>query len=828
MQIVRFNPQPSRYASRRRFGVRNPNSRCSTASASAPRNAALNVSTWNPGTKSLANLKITALITRKKIPNVNIPSGSVITFSSSPNVALNNPITITANSADFNPSITNPFTKCATINSAAAFNTQCNSIRNISVLLAVAFLFVIPEGNLLLGLSFPKEICFCRPFLSLPQHIRILHGDSHLARAARIILPADIPPDGAVMSPARIALLLSFLTATALLPAQPPPAPAATAAQPPDSSASIPTIHVTSRLVVLDVVVSDGHGRSIKGLKPSDFTLTEDGVLQKLSGFTELDATAEAPPAEAAPEPFPPDTFAVQPPIAGDLPRTVIVLGALSFANAPQARYDLKKFMKTAPPGVPIAIFEGDWKGIHLIQDFTTDPEVLQEAANSQRILPPIRVRPTLPSDFPPLPGDRPPDARGLASYLASIPGRINLIWISDGGAPIGEITSEFPDVSNFLHDLNGATNVLHLSRIAVYPIDANGVTVPSGNRADFDLDPLFRNPITAPLVTTPGELGSWALQGTGFFSSHGTSLTQEHPFGCVNLADLAAATGGRAFCNTNGYAQAIAEVVETGSHYYTISYTPTNPDWNGAIRRIHIDIPRDLLQAHESASEKLQDALDSMVEQPPRIEYRNSYRARSAPDAGPDAPDSAQQRTLISYSPNGDPGTRRVAPIQAAMALGASAPDAIHFTIAATPSPKSEKLPPGASLPRGNYLAPGWRDQPYRDVQLHFSIDPKDFRFTENGGLHRDALELVAVLYRDDGAVVNTFSRKFSINVDGDGYNRILSAPLALDQNIAIPVEGNYYLRTAVHEIPTDRIGAIEIPTEWIKLAPPQAVAAQ
>jgi hypothetical protein len=117
---------------------------------------------------------------------------------------LNNPITITANSADFNPSITNPFTKCATINSAAAFNTQCNSILNISVLLAVAFLFVIPEGNLLffclsfpnlfvipegnlllglsfpnlfvipegnllLGLSFPKGICFFRCFCpSLP------------------------------------------------------------------------------------------------------------------------------------------------------------------------------------------------------------------------------------------------------------------------------------------------------------------------------------------------------------------------------------------------------------------------------------------------------------------------------------------------------------------------------------------------------------------------------------------------------------------------------------------------------------------------------------
>ena len=93
-------------------------------------------------------------------------------------------------------------------------------------------------------------------------------------------------------------------------------------------------------------------------MKPADFTLTEDGVPQKLSAVTETDATAEAPLAQTAPEPLPPNTFAVQPPIAGDLPRTVIVLGALSFASAPQARDDLKKFMKTVPAGVPIAILK--------------------------------------------------------------------------------------------------------------------------------------------------------------------------------------------------------------------------------------------------------------------------------------------------------------------------------------------------------------------------------------------------------------------------------------------------------------------------------------
>ena len=303
------------------------------------------------------------------------------------------------------------------------------------------------------------------------------------------------------------------------------------------------------------------------------------------------------------------------------------------------------------------------------------------------------------------------------------------------------------------------------------------------------------------------------------------------HLFANVDLADMVASTGGRSFYNNNDYASAIAEVVETGSHYYTISYTPTNSNWNGAIRRIKIEVPRDILQAHESASEKLQDALESMVAESPHIEYRNSYRARGTPDAAPDTPDSAPPHRVISYSPKGDPGIgRKVIPIQAAIALGASASDDIHFKITATPSPKPEKLPPGVPLPHGNFLAAAWRGQPYRNVLLHYSINPEDLRFSTSGGVHHDALEFVAVLYRDDGVVVNSFTHTVPIFGDAGWYSRILSAPLALDLTIAVPIESNYahyYLRTAVHEIPTDRIGAIEIPTEWIKLPPPQTLAA-
>src|SRR6185437_7828293 len=117
--------------------------------------------------------------------------------------------------------------------------------------------------------------------------------------------------------------------------------------------------------------------------------------------------------------------------------------------------------------------------------------------------------------------------------------------------------------------------------------------------------------------------------------------------------------------------------------------------------------------------------------------------------------------------------------------------------------------------MPKGNFLAPEWRTQPYRNVLLHYDIDPKDLSFSELGALHYNELQFVAVLYRDDGGVVNSFSRTVPISVDDDGFARLLSAPVALDQAIAIPVSGNFYLRTAIQEFSTHHIGALDVPTE-------------
>ena len=49
----------------------------------------------------------------------------------------------------------------------------------------------------------------------------------------------------------------------------------------------------------------------------------------------------------------------------------------------------------------------------------------------------------------------------------------------------------------------------------------------------------------------------------------------------------------------------------------------------------------------------------------------------------------------------------------------------------------------------------------------------------------------------------------------------------MGFHQVISVPVNGNYYIRTGVHDLTTDKVGAVEIPAAVVaKLPPLQAVA--
>src|SRR5260370_40913127 len=76
------------------------------------------------------------------------------------------------------------------------------------------------------------------------------------------------------------------------------------AAQTPPATKPVIKFGTTTQLVVVDVSVKDKSGNPIKGLKPADFNITEDGKKQDIKVFTyqELEeaATPEPVPAKAA------------------------------------------------------------------------------------------------------------------------------------------------------------------------------------------------------------------------------------------------------------------------------------------------------------------------------------------------------------------------------------------------------------------------------------------------------------------------------------------------------------------------------------------------
>src|ERR1017187_2407596 len=92
-------------------------------------------------------------------------------------------------------------------------------------------------------------------------------------------------------------ILATLLSGLLVLSAMPPQTQRAAQTPPPAAPKGGFKFATTTQLVVVDVTVKDKSGNPIKGLKPSDFNITEDGKKQDIKVFTyqELEETATAP-----------------------------------------------------------------------------------------------------------------------------------------------------------------------------------------------------------------------------------------------------------------------------------------------------------------------------------------------------------------------------------------------------------------------------------------------------------------------------------------------------------------------------------------------------
>jgi VWFA-related protein len=145
-------------------------------------------------------------------------------------------------------------------------------------------------------------------------------------------------------------------------------------------SAEVPpiTFRTNTRLILVDVVVTDRKGEPVTALKAEDFTVEENGKKQKVSILVPPGAAPQV-----ASTPAPPGILSNRPEHVGPagIP-TVLLLDATNspFKEQAYARLQMLKYAaEQEQSGRPIAVVALTDR-LHVLQQFTSDPQVLVTA----------------------------------------------------------------------------------------------------------------------------------------------------------------------------------------------------------------------------------------------------------------------------------------------------------------------------------------------------------------------------------------------------------------------------------------------------------------
>jgi hypothetical protein len=374
-----------------------------------------------------------------------------------------------------------------------------------------------------------------------------------------------------------------------------------------------------------------------------------------------------------------------------------------------------------------------------------------------------------------------------LARYLAAIPGRKNLIWFS-GSFPLDVLpdtqnntNNRFIGVDNVADEFQETSRLLTQAQVAVYPVDARGLMV-------------------APTMSGATDGRKYARNPNAFkndLTNFSTSTAQEH----ATMQRLGDDTGGRAFLDTNGLTDAVEKATADGSNYYTLTYRPPEATSKGEFRKIQVQL-----------------AAKGYT-----LGYRHGYYA--------DGP----SKTNLEQVP-GSAGMRADAPgenhdptlILKAMYHGVPGATQIMYKVRVLPTldTAEDKVAPQNLANEPNQAA---SKPPYRRYSVDFAVVPNDISYTATpDGMHHVVVEFVTVVYQRDGLVVNRISTIVRASLDADQFKRVQQRGFPYHQEISVPVKGDYSIRTAVHDIRTNRIGATELPVAMVRnLAPVHAVTA-
>ncbi len=533
-----------------------------------------------------------------------------------------------------------------------------------------------------------------------------------------------------------------------------------------------PVLELNVRRVPVDVVVLDRQGNSVRGLTQQDFVVKEDGVEQSVTSFDVTDGSKPSYTPPTLPK-LPPDTFVNLPDTVERGPLYILYYDLVNTSQENQMNFRqmLLKFVDNAPAGVRMALFIRTQK-IYQLQGFTTDHALLRAAIESKG------PGPHIPNVFLYAGTYGRNDAMGalsalnfLADYMSGIPGRKNLIWLSEnfpipvgptlsgpnmfsaGGAPgnpssgIGGPTAL--DYSALLANMMKNTySSMMKSQIALYPMDVAG----QGSAEDRFGNPMLVKKDTMDLI--------------------------------------AESTGGRAYAGNNHVDELIGEAIDHGENYYTLSYAPTNTKFDGSERKIEVK----LVPEHPGW----------------QLTYRHLYYAVPDDQVGlPDKKDVVQARFLAAKA--GDT-------LYANIEHGAPMLHGIVFTAHLSTVGKARMATENEMLSLQDSPAyfrtrkPGRKVTALPPVKLqkyridYGVVDPQLRRMAMSGA--HPVVEFAAAAYNDEGTLLNSVLNPASITGSGVGQ---FGALFRAEQELEVPA-GAAFLRVAVRDTSTNRTGTLEV----------------
>ena len=527
------------------------------------------------------------------------------------------------------------------------------------------------------------------------------------------------------------------------------------------------TIQARVPLTILDVVVTDAKGNPFRGLKQSDFTVLEDNQEMKPNSFEEHRSDEVQP--EPVKQTLPPNTFTnLNPPKASSI--NILLLDNLNTPAQAQQQVTQRMldFVDKMASGTQVAVFR---LATHLsmLQGFTSDRALLKAALTGKSNF----AWPTPIADEPGASGEAEGNHSAMQAQYTLTAMRQIARYVS--GMPSrknliwfsGSFPLQFPPVT----DPQAFPGTTSQGSVYDFTEDMKSATDLMAN-AHIALYPIdWRGP--RQLSLNPRTLSGLANDGSMVFGERGT------------MQDLADQTGGKFFFNTNDFVGAVEQAINLGSNFYTITYTPTNPALDTRFRTISVKVDQPNLH----------------------LDYRNGYYAV----------DPAANAHGIKFE--------RVSPMQTALTRGSFDATQILFKVNAAQAAATE-----VSLPTNNQANPKQMKPPYRHYSITYTIDINGIQFTPApDGNYQAAFEYgIRVYNAGNGQIVNSVSKEAQPILSPEAYQSMLSTGAVSHDDIDVPATGDFFLRVAVHDLTTDRVGALEIPTSSIAPDPAPAVASQ